>query len=454
MAIDTEPVIPGFHPDPSVCRAGEDYYLVCSSFEYFPGVPIFHSRDLVSWEQIGNVFTRTTQFDPAGVAPSTGIYAPTLRHHDGRFWLTTTIVNRIEDGQLIVHADDPAGPWSDPVFVPGTIGIDPDLAWDAGGNCYLTYKGFHDPGGIMQVRIDPFTGTKLGDIRGVWPGTGMAHPEAPHLYEIDGVWYLMIAEGGTERGHTVTIARGPAPSGPFEPCPDNPILTHRSTTHPVQNTGHGDLVRAADGSWWMVYLGVRPRGFTPGFHVIGRETFLAPVTWRDGWHVVGVADRPVPHRDRSFAEDFTRAVTHPRWITPAASAGSGFSCVRVTDLLWAAEASVSPGPEPSRLVLRLDDRHWYALVADGSSIAAVARIGDLEQTVGTVPASPGTVTLRIEAAEAPHEYAGPDEIVLSADGAELTRLDGRYLSTEVTGGFTGRVLCVERVLLFSYTSKA
>ncbi|BBH69311.1 glycoside hydrolase 43 family protein [Actinoplanes sp. OR16] len=454
MTIDTEPVISGFHPDPSVCRVGEDYYLICSSFEYFPGVPIFHSRDLVGWQQIGNVVTRASQFDPTGAAPSTGIYAPTLRHHDGRFWLTTTIVNRLQDGQLIMHAGSATGPWSDPVFVPGTIGIDPDLSWDSAGNCYLTYKGFHDPGGIMQVRIDPLTGAKLDDIQGIWQGTGMAHPEGPHLYEIDGTWYLLIAEGGTERGHTVTIARGPSPSGPFEPGPDNPILTRRSTTHPVQNTGHADLVQDTGGAWWMVHLGVRPRGYTPAFHVIGRETFLAPVTWKDGWPVVTSTDRPVPDQDHSFSEDFTAPVTHPRWITPSTSSSSGPSCVRVKDLRWSAETTLSPGPHRSHLTLRLDDRHWYALMADTSSITAVAHIGDLEQALASVPPpASGTVTLRIEAVDPPHEQAGPDEIVLSAGGVELARLDGRYLSTEVAGGFTGRVLCVERVLAFSYISK-
>ena len=128
------PVIPGFHPDPSVCRVGEDYYLACSSFEYFPGVPIFHSRDLVDWVQVGNVLDRPEQLRlPAGTVSSGGIYAPTLRHHDGRFWLVVTNVQG--DGNLLVHAEDPAGPWSDPVPLPGVHGIDPDLAWDEDGNC-------------------------------------------------------------------------------------------------------------------------------------------------------------------------------------------------------------------------------------------------------------------------------------------------------------------------------
>lgn len=255
---DSHPVIPGFHPDPSVCRVGDDYYLACSSFEYVPGVPLFHSRDLVHWRQIGNVLDRPAQLRlPWDTPSSAGIYAPTLRHHDGRFWLIVTNVSS-GGGNLLVSATDPAGPWSDPVPLPGVPGIDPDLAWDEDGACWVTVAG------ISQVRIDPYTGETIGEPRPLWSGTpGAKAPEAPHLHHVGDHWYLLIAEGGTERGHAVSVARGPAPTGPFEPCPANPVLTHRSTDDPVQNTGHADLVQAPDGTWWMVFLGVRPRGGTP-----------------------------------------------------------------------------------------------------------------------------------------------------------------------------------------------
>src|SRR5687768_11480814 len=199
------PVIPGMHPDPSVCRVGDDYYLVCSSFEYFPGVPIFHSRDLVRWTQIGNVLDRPEQLRlPLDSPSSAGVYAPTLRHHDGRFWLITTNVSG--DGNLLVTATDPAGPWSDPVLLPDLPGIDPDLAWDDDGACWCTIAG------VSQVRIDPRTGQVLDAPRRIWSGApGAKAPEAPHLYRIGAYWYLLIAEGGTERGHGVSIARGPTP---------------------------------------------------------------------------------------------------------------------------------------------------------------------------------------------------------------------------------------------------
>lgn len=445
------PIIAGFFPDPTVCRVGDDYYLACSSCEYSPAVPIFHSRDRYRWEQIGNVLTEVTATEP-----SQGVYAPTLRHHDDRFWMITTDVGRLRDGHLITHAERPEGPWSEPVFVAGTFGIDPDLAWDDDGTCYLTYASFNEGGGIVQVRVDPLTGKALSEVTLIWRGTGLSNTEAPHLYQIDGIWYLMVAEGGTERGHAVTIARGPTPQGPFEACPGNPILSHRSTAHPVQNTGHADLVQAADGSWWAVYLGVRPQGFTPYFHVNGRETFLARVTWEDGWPVFHDPSPGVTPVDHSFTEDFTGPSLHPRWVTP----GGDLLCVRVRDHRWTAEATIDLTAGPSRLVLRLDDRHWYGVFAEAGRVRAVARIGDLEQEAGTAPVTADVITLRIAAADPANAGAmsvtvGPDSIVLSADDTELARLDGRYLSTEVAGGFTGRVLGVagsNRPELFTYTT--
>jgi beta-xylosidase len=215
--------------------------------------------------------------------PRTGVYAPTIRYHGGRFWMITANFTGGSTRNFFVTADDPAGSWSDPVPV-GIDGVDPDLAWDADGNCWVS---FSDGTGILRCRIDDRTGMVLEPPKPTWSGTGLQFPEAPHLYRRGDTWYLLIAEGGTERGHAVAIARGPSPAGPWEGCPANPILTHRGTSHPIQNTGHGDLVEATDGSWWMVALGVRPRGASPGFHVLGRETFLVPVDWADGWPVVG-----------------------------------------------------------------------------------------------------------------------------------------------------------------------
>ncbi|MFD3606356.1 family 43 glycosylhydrolase, partial [Streptomyces sp. NPDC058656] len=159
------PIISGFHPDPSVCRVGEDYYLVNSSFEYLPGVPVLHSRDLLHWEQIGNVLDREDQLTLASGRGSGGIFAPTLRHHGGRFWMITTNIADVRRGHLIVTAEDPGGPWSTPVHTTGAVGIDPDLAWDADGTCHLTWASGQPETPILQAAIDPATGVLLSEPR-------------------------------------------------------------------------------------------------------------------------------------------------------------------------------------------------------------------------------------------------------------------------------------------------
>lgn len=276
------PVIPGFYPDPSVCRVGEDYYLVTSTFEFFPGVPVFHSRDLVHWEQIGHALTRASQLPLREAPPSGGIYAPTIRYHDGVFYMVTTNVSY--GGNFYVTATDPAGPWSDPIYV-DQAGIDPSLLFDDDGKVYFLSNG----NGCMSIcEIDIRTGEKLAPTRPSWRGTGGRYPEAPHLYKIDGLYYLMIAEGGTEYGHMETIARSDSPWGPFESCPRNPILSHRDInprTGIPQGLGHADLVEDQNGQWWIVFHGIRPSQFM--LHHMGRETMIAPVDWdKDGWPVV------------------------------------------------------------------------------------------------------------------------------------------------------------------------
>jgi alpha-N-arabinofuranosidase len=276
------PVIPGFHPDPSICRVGDNYYLVNSSFEYFPGVPIFQSQDLVHWKQIGYCLTRKSQLNLDHARDSGGIYAPTLRYHDGTFYMITTLVDK--GGNFYVTAKNPAGPWSDPVWV-DQGGIDPSLFFDDDGTVYYTRHVGMGDGYIGQAKIDLKTGKLEGDLKEIWKGTGGIWPEGPHLYKIHGQYYLMIAEGGTSYGHMETIARSDSPWGPFVSDPANPILTHRNQpVNLIQALGHGDLAQTPDG-WWMVCLGIRPQG--GHFHHLGRETFLTSVSWnKDNWPVV------------------------------------------------------------------------------------------------------------------------------------------------------------------------
>lgn len=284
------PLIPGFHPDPSVCRVGDEYFIATSTFEYLPGIPVFRSTDLEHVELLTHVAVRDGQLGTPGVPTGGGTWAPTIRHHDGRFYLVVPDMMGTGRGNVLFTADDPAGPWSDGVVM-DVFGIDPDIAWDDEGTCYITMSGlgFEEDGtavhlGITQVRLDTETGAALSEPRPLWSGTGGMFPEAPHLYQVGDHWYLMIAEGGTERGHAVTIARGPSPEGTFEGCPHNPLVTARGSDRPVQNTGHGDLVQFPDGSWAMILLGTRPRSMTRAFAPMGRETFITPVTWDDdGW---------------------------------------------------------------------------------------------------------------------------------------------------------------------------
>lgn len=287
------PVIRGFYPDPSVCRAEGKYYLAASSFQYFPGVPLFESRDLVNWTPAGHALTRRSQVMLEGVRSSGGVFAPTLRCHEGRFYMVTT--NDSTQQNFYVWADDIRGPWSEPVFV-DQGGIDPSLLFD-GGRAYFISNGAADDGraGVTQCEIDIRTGEKLTPSRCVWQGTGGRCLEAPHMYRIGDYYYLLAAEGGTEYGHMVVCARPREVWGPFESCPHNPVVTNRDQFPAIlQGVGHGDLVQDWDGRWHMVALGFRQIHPWQAYHTLGREVFLLPVRWgADGWFTVG----------RGFAEE-------------------------------------------------------------------------------------------------------------------------------------------------------
>ncbi len=277
----TNPILSGFHPDPSICRVGEDFFLVTSSFEYFPGIPIYHSKDLVHWEQIGHCLTRNTQVQFVAGAPNClNIYAPTIRWHDGLFYVIVTCVNGDNHGNFLVTATDPAGEWSEPIQLPFP-GIDPSLFFDEDGRVYYT--------GTDQVvylwELDVKTGEAIGEQHMLWQGTAN-NPEGPHLYRINGMYYLLLAQGGTELCHMSVIARSAHILGPYTPCPHNPVLTNIGKSLPLKAIGHADLVEDQTGAWWAVCLGNRPLGY-PFRHNLGRETMLVPVTWAEGWPVMG-----------------------------------------------------------------------------------------------------------------------------------------------------------------------
>lgn len=289
----SNPILPGFYPDPSICRVDGDYYLVTSSFAYFPGVPVFHSRDLVHWKQIGNVLDREEQLNLLQVKHSWGIFAPTIRYRDGIFYMITTNVGH--GGNFIVTAKDAAGPWSNPHFIKDADGIDPSLFFDDDGKCYYTGtkdrregSRFYGDNEIWVQELDLSSMSLIGESYALWHGAlrGVEWAEGPHLYKKDGLYYLMIAEAGTGHAHAVTVASGTSLKEPFKGYACNPILTHRhlGQDYPIVNVGHGDLVETQKGEWFMVVLASRPYG---GYYRnLGRETFLAPVTWENGWPVI------------------------------------------------------------------------------------------------------------------------------------------------------------------------
>jgi xylan 1,4-beta-xylosidase len=470
------PIIPGFYPDPSICRVGKDYYLVNSSFEYFPGIPIFHSTDLISWQQIGHCITRTEQIDFSKTHLVGGIFAPTIRYNQGIFYVISTMVDIQK--HFIVTATDPVGEWSNPIWI-DQDGIDPSLAFLHDNSALLTWAmNFNGSPSIMQSAIDLETGNLTSPVKGIWTGTGGASPEGPHLYQIFDRYYLMIAEGGTEYGHMVTIARSDSPWGPFESYPHNPILSHRSLNHPIQATGHADLIQAHNGTWWSVMLGIRPVGYPPCYH-IGRETFLAPVTWNDDkWPILGNEGRIELEMDapafadtqistKTLRDDFDQSILphywnfirtphHTDWSITERQGWLFLRCVPQTldDPVPAfvgrrqqhlnCDARVLMDFEPQQegdeagMTAIMNAHHHYEIAViqqNGKrSLIARRRIGSLHAIVAQQELPDGPVELSIHATPTTYTFSW---LSLSGQRQMLAECETRYLSTEVAGGFTG-----------------
>ncbi|SCP97398.1 alpha-N-arabinofuranosidase [Anaerobium acetethylicum] len=282
------PILPGFYPDPSICRVGEDYYMVCSSFELYPGIPVFHSKDLANWEQISYAMNKENGFHVNANVISGGVMAPTIRYHEGLFYIINA--NFGDKGNFIVTAEDPAGKWSDPCWIPEITDLDASLFFDDDGKVYIVSPGKanEDNGrGIFITGFDIRTMKPVGEKTHIWNSAmrNAASPESPHIYHIGEYYYLMIAEGGTEHYHAVTVARSRRLTDWYEGNPANPVLTHRHLgfSYPVDNIGHADFVDTPDGEWYAVMLGSR---IIEGQHKnLGRETYICPVIWERDWPV-------------------------------------------------------------------------------------------------------------------------------------------------------------------------
>ena len=488
------PILPGFYPDPSICRVEGDYYLVTSTFAYFPGVPIFHSTDLGHWRQIGNVLDRPSQLPVSGCETSRGIFAPTIRWHEGLFYMVTTNVSG--GGNFYVTAEKPEGPWSDPVWlkdadsIGGADGIDPTLFFDGGKAYYLGTRErregprYYGDNEVWLQELDLERGVLIGEKYALWHGAlrNAVWPEGPHIYKRGGWYYLMISEGGTCYHHAVTVARSRTLTGPYEGNPANPILTHRHLGHkyPIVNVGHGDLVQTQNGDWYMVLLASRPYGGY--FRNLGRETFLASVTWEDDWPLVNCGDGVVrdtvahtglpasPADPPDFREEFDgdtlgfawMALRNPQegdctlterrgWLRLRAAEGRldcldapvSFRCVRQRHMSFDAETKMEFTPKAdgdcAGLAVFQNHKYHYLLVYAREDGANALKLLKRENGVTEVLASRGIdaplLYLRISARGQDygfHYAPEPGAYTALFEGA-----DGRILSTDAAGGFVG-----------------
>jgi len=457
------PIIPGFSPDPSVVAVGEDYYIVNSTFHYFPGVPIYHSRDLQNWKQIGNVLDRPSQLPLEQSNASLGIYAPTIRYHEGTYYMITTNVGG--GGNFMVTATDPAGPWSEPIWLEQQ-GIDPSLYFED-GICYMVSNPDNT---ITLCEIDPVTGATLSPGMPIWRGTGDRFPEGPHIYKKDGWYYLLISEGGTELAHKLTIARSRFIYGPYEAHPDNPILTHCSLVAQesnIQGTGHGDFFEAADGTWWVVFLAYRRYG--GDFHHLGRETFLAPVTWKGGWPEINggepIAERMTvrmakePEKPQPLSLHYDFSTIGPEWmhiqhpvaenyrvkdgVLTLTGNGDGFDWggwhptallrrQQAPECRFGTKVRLQGDGEAGVAIYQTHNGHIEFLVRreKGRSSAMVRiRLHGLLHEQAVTPLSQPEARLDVRAYGDHYEF--------DLNGKPFASLETKLVSTEMAGGFTG-----------------
>ena len=491
------PILPGWYSDPSFCTNGEgDYFLVTSTFSYFPGVPIFHSRDLVNWKQVGHVLDRPSQLTGLDrQQTSGGIFAPDIKYNPANrtYYMITTNVGT---GSFLVKTQDPFGSWSEPILLPQVQGIDPSLFFDDDGKAYIVNNddapgGNPEYDGHRTIRIveydvenDCTTGERKVIVnKGVDPAAKSIWIEGPHLYKIDGKYFLMCAEGGTSDQHSEVIFRSDSPMGEYKPWNRNPILTQRHLAagrrDAVTCTGHADLIQTPEGEWWGVFLGCRPT--SKGFENLGRETFLMPVRWsEDGFPFFLEGDETVPLVVRrsgvtvdanptfgnfKVEDSFDGDKLGMEWMTlrgpatglyslkggalelkcsPARATGFATPALvlrRLQHHRFNAYTRMRFTPEEEEaagLLLYKDERHQYFLkvcLMDGEPAIALERSGETLSSKA-LPAKFSTVDLCI---------ASDDGLTFrfgyAVDGREMRTLaaniDASYLSTAVAGGFTG-----------------
>ena len=496
------PVLAGYYPDPGVTRVGDKYYLVNSTFSHWPGIPIHESTDLVHWKLIGHALGDPSKVNYDTLPVSAGVFAPAIAYHAGTYYIVNTLIGA--GGNFVVTAKNPAGPWSDPVWLKNVNGIDPSLLFDDDGKAYIVHNGppegtpLYD--GHTAIWLHEFDPVKLEAGPGkllVNGGTNIEKKpvwiEGPHLYHVNDWYYLMCAEGGTERNHSEVIFRSKSPRGPFEPYAGNPILTQRDLpadrANPVTNAGHADLVQMKDGSWWALFLASQP--YQDYLFNTGRETFLLPVTWKDGWPVILEHGKAIPttlpgpkamktgatgdalsgnftrHEDFSFSRK-----PGPEWITvystrkgnPIVPHQLGLFVAPVKETTLAdkrnsaflarrqqhqhfdasTEIRANLAPVTSGLAAYQNETHWYFLGERNRGV----------QVEVFLKRAANGAAVEVANAALPLPRNGRVRLRISGDGGTysfyydigkgwqplLEKDDATFLSTQIAGGFVGTII--------------
>lgn len=466
------PIVRGFYPDPSITYANGKYYMVNSSFQYFPGVPLFESSDLVNWKQIGHVLTRKNQVMLEKINSSGGVFAPTIRYHEGRFYMVTT--NDTTHQNFYVYTDDIYGKWSDPIFV-DQDGIDPSLLFDEGHTYFISNGSDKDgKGGVFECEIDIATGRKLTPSVCIWQGSGGRYLESLHMYKINEEYYLMAAEGGTEYGHMVTYARAGSVWGPFENYPKNPVLTNRNKAPEIlQGIGHGDLIQDTNGNWHILCLGFRQIHLWQPYHTLGREVFLVPVQFdEDGWFTAGsdgtadweyeLSDDFIQEQKQLYTFENTDwdidwaylrhpvmenyelgdhgVVLHGSSVTLDDVDTPTFIGLRQKDFNMNLEVDLTLDTgEAGVTVYSCENEHYEtALRKTEKGFEAILRlsVGDVHHEQAVLPIAEGKARLIIHADSLSYQFFAETNGIRTALGSGRSK----YLSSEVSGGFTGVML--------------
>lgn len=497
------PILPGWYSDPSICTNGKDYFLVTSTFSYFPGVPLFHSTDLLNWKQIGHVLNRSEQLPLDGQKVSEGIFAPAISYnpHNQTYYMITTNIRR---GNFFVKTKDPFGEWSNPIWLPDVNGIDPSFFFDDDGKAYIVNNDVPDGGstyeGHRAIRVLEFdvendktiSESKMLVNGGVDLSEKPIWIEGPHMYKINGSYYLMCAEGGTSVNHREVIFKGKSPFGKFIPWDKNPILTqkHLAANRPVPITcaGHADLIQKNNGQWWSVFLACRP--IENEFENLGRETFLMPINWsKNGIPQITKGNEVVPRivqmegvkRDSAITfgnfekeDGFNHPVLGMDWMTVRGDATELYSLTEDTGYLnlkcvdIASNELKSPAfigrrlqhhkfesttsmyftpqtdQESAGMLLMKDETHQYLLVVEKvneQTQISIKRIGEKSSdNLITQPINPQNNLIQLKITSNGREF-GFYYALGNTDWQLLSNnIDAFYLSTASSFGFTGTTI--------------